>query len=159
MLYDNAPLVALYSDAWLMTRDPLYGSVVERTCAWVMREMQPGVGRQEGGYYSSLDADSEGEEGKFYVWTLEEARALLSAAEFAVAGPHYGFAAPPNFEARYWHLRIAQPLADIAADLGMPLSDCSALIEAARAKLLAAREKRTPRARRQSAHELERSDG
>ena len=59
-----------------------------------MREMQS----PEGGYYSSLDADSEDEEGKFYVWTREEVRALLTPEEFAVAAPHYGLDRPPNFE-------------------------------------------------------------
>ncbi|MGH8694785.1 MAG: thioredoxin domain-containing protein, partial [Burkholderiales bacterium] len=63
MLYDNGPLLKLYADAWLITGNPLFARVCEETAAWVMREMQS----SEGGYYSSLDADSEHEEGKYYV--------------------------------------------------------------------------------------------
>ena len=75
MLYDNGPLLGLLADAWLHTRDPLYARCAEETAGWVMREMQA----PEGGYYSSLDADSEHEEGKFYVWDRAEIQALLSA--------------------------------------------------------------------------------
>ena len=79
MLYDNGPLLRLYADAWLVTASPLFKTVCEETAGWVMREMQS----PEGGYYSSLDADSEHEEGKFYVWSREQASALLDADEFA----------------------------------------------------------------------------
>ena len=76
------------------------------TAAWVMREMQS----PEGGYYSSLDADSEGEEGKFYVWTPDEVRALLTPEECAAVAAVFGLDLPPNFENRYWHLVVARPL-------------------------------------------------
>ena len=74
----------------------------------------------DGAFYSSLDADSEGEEGKFYVWTRDEVRALLSADDYAVAAPHYGLDGPPNFEGHAWNLRVSAPLADVAAGLGDP---------------------------------------
>jgi uncharacterized protein YyaL (SSP411 family) len=96
----------------------------------------------EGGYYSTLDADSEGHEGKFYVWTPEEARALLDADEWSVAAPHYGLDRDPNFEGRHWHLRVTVPLADVAAATGRSQAECAALQERARAKLFAARERR-----------------
>ncbi len=94
MLYDNAALIALYSDAWLVTRQPLFEKTVRGIASWVMREMQSPAG----GYYSSLDADSEHEEGKYYVWTREEVKDLLTAGEYAVVEPHYGFDGAPNFE-------------------------------------------------------------
>jgi uncharacterized protein YyaL (SSP411 family) len=82
----------------------------------------------EGGYYSSLDADSEHQEGKFYVWDREEIRRVLSPEEFPAFAATYGLDQPPNFENRHWHLHLAKPHAD-------PL-------DAARAKLLAERETR-----------------
>jgi hypothetical protein len=138
MLYDNAALIALYSDAWLVTRLPLFERTVQGIAGWVMREMQS----PEGGYYSSLDADSEHEEGKYYVWTPDEARALLTAEEYAVVEPYFGLDGAPNFEGHFWHLRVMKPLEVIAKRLDVPLAECAARLEAARAKLLAARERR-----------------
>jgi uncharacterized protein YyaL (SSP411 family) len=143
MLYDNGPLLALYSDAWLLTRQPLYEKIARETAAWVMREMQPPPGAAEGGYYSSLDADSEGVEGKFYVWTREEVEALLGPDEYAVVAKHYGLDGPPNFEEHDWNLRVKIPLTAIAAELALPLEACEARLDSARAKLSAARERRT----------------
>jgi uncharacterized protein YyaL (SSP411 family) len=116
----------------------LFARVVEQTAGWVMHEMQSA----EGGYYSSLDADSEHEEGKFYVWTLEEVRSLLSADEYAVAEPHFGLDGSPNFEDKYWHLRVAKPLRFVAARIGATEDACRAILEAARIKLFAARAQR-----------------
>jgi len=138
MLYDNAALIALYSDAWLVTRQPLFEKTVRGIARWVMREMQS----PEGGYYSSLDADSEHEEGKYYVWTLDEVKSLLTAGEYAVVEPHYGLDGAPNFEDRHWHLRVMKPLEVIARRLDSPAAECEARLESARVKLLAAREQR-----------------
>ena len=138
MLYDNGPLLHLYTDLWLIDRQPLYAHVTAATAAWVMREMQS----PDGGYYSSLDADSEHEEGKFYVWTRDEVQAALSADEYAVVAPHYGLDAPPNFENQYWHLRVMKPLAFIAKRLELAPQRAQALLDSARAKLLALREQR-----------------
>jgi uncharacterized protein YyaL (SSP411 family) len=128
MLYDNGPLLQLLADAWLVTGDGLYARCAEETAGWIVREMQS----PEGGYYSSLDADSEHEEGKFYVWDAAEVRALLTAEEWAAVAPHYGLDARPNFEERHWHLHVAQPLR----------AGAEPLFALARAKLLAAREPR-----------------
>ena len=139
MLYDNGPLLRLYSDLWLTDRQPLYARVVADTAAWVMREMQS----PDGGYYSSLDADSEHAEGKFYVWTRDELQAALSSDEYAVVVPHYGLDAPPNFENQYWHLRVMKPLAFLAKRLELDPRRVQSLLDSARAKLLALREQRT----------------
>ena len=128
MLYDNGPLLGLLADAWLVGRAELYARCAAETAGWLMREMQSA----EGGYYSSLDADSEHEEGKFYVWDREEVRSLLSADEYRVLALRYGLDAPPNFEGKHWHLRVAAPLGQGDAEL----------VEAARRRLFAAREKR-----------------
>jgi uncharacterized protein YyaL (SSP411 family) len=138
MLYDNGPLLALYSDAWLVTRQPQFRKVAAETAAWVMRDMQS----PEGGYYSSLDADSEHVEGKFYVWSPGEVKSLLSIEEYAVIEPHYGLDGPANFEKRHWHLRVTKPLSVVAQRLDLPLAECESRLDTARAKLLAARAKR-----------------
>ena len=126
MLYDNGPLLALLADAWVVSRAPLFERCAAQTAGWLLREMQS----PEGGYYSSLDADSEHEEGKFYVWTPDEVRALLAADEYAMLAPHYGLDQPPNFEHRHWHLRVHQSVADPST------------LQPAKQKLLAARERR-----------------
>ena len=128
MLYDNGPLLALCADAWTRSGDPLHARVAEETATWVLREMQA----PEGGYCSSLDADSEGEEGKFYVWDRSEIERLLTPQESALAARRWGFDGPPNFEDRHWHARVA-------ATVG---ADERRLLEAARQKLFAARERR-----------------
>ena len=128
MLYDNGPLLGLCADAWAQTGDALYARVAEQTASWVLREMQAA----EGGYYSALDADSEGEEGKYYVWDRSEIERLLSPQELALAARRWGFDGAPNFEGRHWHARVAAPLA--AEELP--------LLESARQKLFAAREQR-----------------
>jgi uncharacterized protein YyaL (SSP411 family) len=138
MLYDNGPLLALYADAWKVTRRPLFARVVEETAGWVMREMQS----PEGGYYSTLDADSEGEEGKFYVWTRAEAEAAMTRDEYAVAAPHFGVDGPANFEGTHWNLHVAKPLAEVAETLGLRLEDAERRLASACAKLFAVREER-----------------
>ena len=138
MLYDNGPLLRLYADAWRVSGDALFKRIAEETAGWVMREMQS----PEGGYYSSLDADSEHEEGKFYVWTPEEVSLHSTADAYAVVAAHYGLDRPANFEGAHWHLVVSRPLAEVAASLGRPLEECEALLKSARAKLFAAREQR-----------------
>ncbi len=84
MLYDNAQLVSLYCEAYRAVKDPLYKDVVERTLGFIEREMMSA----EGACYSALDADSEGEEGRFYVWTKEELQRVLGQ-DFAFAEKYY----------------------------------------------------------------------
>ena len=80
MLYDNGPLLSLYADAWALTGDDAYRRVAEGIVGWLAREMTAPAG----GLYSSLDADSEGEEGKFYVWDRQEIERLLTPEESAL---------------------------------------------------------------------------
>lgn len=134
MLYDNAQLLSLYSSAWLQggRHADFYATVVSQIAAWVIREMQ----QQHGGYASTLDADSEGIEGKYYVWSETDLRALLSTAEYAELENFYALVGEPNFEGN-WHLAIhshheAQPTARTDPEL----------LQTARAKLLAVRAQR-----------------
>jgi len=92
----------------------------------------------EGGFYSSLDADSQGHEGKFYVWTPSEVQALLSAQEYAAFAPRFGLDRTANFEGE-WHLHTYASIADIAASLSESAETVSARVESARSKLLQAR--------------------
>jgi len=128
MLYDNGPLLALLADVWLVTQDELYVRCAGETAGWIMREMQS----PEGGYYSSLDADSEHEEGKFYVWSREQAQRLLTEKEYLAFASRFGLDGAPNFENRHWHLYASRPLEP----------GTETLVNDARRKLLAAREQR-----------------
>ncbi len=138
MLYDNGPLLSLYADAWALTGEPGFRDAATGIAGWVLREMRA----PEGGFYSALDADSEGHEGRFYVWTPEQVQALLSSEEYAVAAPYYGFDRPANFENTAWNPLIARPLAGIARDLGLSDEEATARLNSARTTLFAARERR-----------------
>ncbi len=95
MLYDNALLIRVYLHAWQVTKEPAFKRIVEETLNFIMREMTD----KQGGFYSSLDADSEGEEGKFYVWSLNEIRELLKDdSDFFEAA--YGITANGNWEGK-----------------------------------------------------------
>ena len=112
MLYDNGPLLALYADLARVDRRARASRDVARgIVGWLVREMRAA----DGAFYSSLDADSEGEEGKFYVWTRDEVRAAaVTDEEWAVAAPYFGLDGPPNFEGHAWNLRVSEPLDDVA---------------------------------------------
>ena len=138
MLYDNGPLLGLYALGWQLTADPLFRRVAEGIAGWTMREMQS----PEGGYYAALDADSEGEEGRYYVWDRTEIRALLDDDTYALVERHFGLDLAPNFEDRDWHLCVVQPLERVADELGVSPDDAAARLAAAREKLLEARERR-----------------
>src|SRR6187455_3138537 len=132
MLYDNGPLVALYAEAALVTREARYAGVARGIVAWMRAEMRA----DDGAFHSSLDADSEGEEGKFYVWSVDEVRAALDDEAFEVARLHFGLDGPPNFEGHAWHLRVVRPLDEVARTLGSRAADADARLARAKAALL-----------------------
>jgi uncharacterized protein YyaL (SSP411 family) len=112
MLYDNAELIALMTLVWRETRDPLYGERVAKTVGWLAREMT----HPQGGFYSSLDADSEHEEGKFYVWSEAEIDAALGS-QSALFKQFYDVTAAGNWEGKNILNRLAHPaLADTATE-------------------------------------------
>jgi hypothetical protein len=134
MLYDNGQLLCEYSRAALATGEALFARIAGETADWVLRDMRS----PQGGFYSSLDADSEGHEGKFYVWIPSEVQTLLPPREFAAFSRRFGLDRSANFEGE-WHLHIYEDIDTIAAALGESAQSVAALIEAARAKLLHAR--------------------
>jgi uncharacterized protein YyaL (SSP411 family) len=137
MLYDNGQLLGEYSRAALATGEALFARIAGETADWVLRDMRS----PRGGFYSSLDADSEGHEGKFYVWTASEVQARLTAPEFAAFSRRFGLDRGANFEGE-WHLHIYETADTIAAALGESVQSVTALIESARAKLLHVRSSR-----------------
>jgi uncharacterized protein YyaL (SSP411 family) len=96
MLYDNALLVRVYLHAWQATGSPEYRAVAEDVLRWVINEMTS----PEGGFYSALDADSEGEEGRFYLWTPEQIDEVLGAEDGAIVRAWWGVTPAGNFEGR-----------------------------------------------------------
>jgi uncharacterized protein YyaL (SSP411 family) len=137
MLYDNGQLLSLYSEAYQVTRDPLYREVVLQTVAWVRRELT----NPEGGFYSSLDADSEGEEGKFYVWKREELQQILGEEEL-LAAAYYNCTGVGNWEHGNNILHRRQSDADFAAAHGLEPDVLTKLVHGWQKKLLAARAQR-----------------
>ncbi len=134
MLYDQALLLPLYAEAAAALEQPALGAAAAGIASFVTRELQDG----SGGFYSSLDADSEGEEGRFYLWTPAEVEALLPAADYAAFAFRYGLDREANFEGR-WHLHAFRSLDEAAARFGRPAEELRAAFDAALPKLLEAR--------------------
>ncbi len=132
MLYDNGTLLTAYAEAAHLTGNPLFREVARGTADWLIRDMQ----HPDGGFYSSLDADSEGEEGRFYVWTPDEVKSRLDPAEYAVFSRYYGLTGPANFENHYWHLRVTTTLEDCATAEGIAVELAAQRLASARHKLL-----------------------
>jgi len=139
MLYDNGPLLALYAQAALATGEALFARVANDTADWLLGDMQA----PDGAFYSSRDADSEGEEGRYYVWSRDAVRSLLDDDQYAAVARYFGLDAEANFEGR-WHLTVRESVESIATDAGKSVADTTALIDAARGRLLAARATRVP---------------
>jgi uncharacterized protein YyaL (SSP411 family) len=139
MLYDNAQLLEVYADAYRATKKPQYRRVLEETVAFVGREMTA----PEGGFYSALDADSEGQEGRFYVWTAKEIDAVLTDKDDAeLFKKVYGADGAANFEEHSHILVLPKSLAEQARDRKMTEEHLTAKLAPLGEKLLRARAKR-----------------
>ncbi|HKU13678.1 MAG TPA: thioredoxin domain-containing protein [Steroidobacteraceae bacterium] len=137
MLYDNGQLLRGYANAAVATGDELFRRVAAETADWIVRDMQDPAG----GYWSTLDADSEGHEGKFYVWDAAEVRALLPGPVYEVFARRFGLDQAANFEGR-WHLHAYRSEEDIATELGIEQAEVEQRLTAARKTLLAKRNTR-----------------
>jgi uncharacterized protein len=137
MLYDNALLSRLYLETYQATGDAFYRRIAEETLDYVLRDMTS----EEGGFYSAEDADSEGEEGKFYVWTPEELEAALDPDEARLAVRYWDVTERGNFEGKNI-LHVARPPEAVADEFGVSPEELWARIAGIRAKLFAVREER-----------------
>ncbi len=138
MLYDNALLAPVYLAAYQMTGEPEYRRITDEILGYLMNEMS----FDRGGFFSSEDADSEGEEGKFYVWTPDEVRAVVGADDADLVMARYGVTAQGNFEHNTTTLFLARTIEDIAAETGRSESDVREALAKADSKMLAVRAKR-----------------
>jgi len=138
MLYDNAQLLPVYAQAAVALDEPGFERPADACATWVAREMIA----PDGGFFSSLDADSEGHEGRYYVWQRDEVRALLDADELAIVELRYGLDRPPNFEGEAWHLVVSADFDEIGARTGLDPAEARRRLGVAVGKLLAARDKR-----------------
>jgi uncharacterized protein len=137
MLYDNALLSRLYLETYQATGDAFYRRIAEETLDYVLRDMTS----EDGGFYSAEDADSEGEEGKFYVWTPGELEAVLAPEEASLAARYWDVTERGNFEGKNI-LHVARPPEAVADEFGLSSEELWARIATIRAKLFAVREER-----------------
>ncbi|MCO6449667.1 MAG: thioredoxin domain-containing protein [Caldilineales bacterium] len=137
MLYDNALLARVYLYAWQLTRNPFYRRIVEETLDYVLREMTD----LSGGFYSTQDADSEGEEGKFFVWTPQEVREVLDAEDAALFGRYYDVTAAGNWEGKSI-LHVDGGLEEVALTAGVTPERLDSALRRGRELLFAVRDRR-----------------
>lgn len=137
MLYDNAQLITLYAEAFKLTKDPLYERVVRETVEFCNRELRS----EEGIYYASLDADSEGEEGKFYVWDYDDIQELLGD-DAKLFNEAYDVKRNGNWEERKNVLQMRSSIAELATDNGMTEQEIVQSLEGSKAILFKNRAER-----------------
>lgn len=138
MLYDQATLSKAYLEGYQITKNPLYEDVARDIFKYVLRDMTD----KEGGFYSAEDADSEGEEGKFYVWSPEEIKQILGEKEAEVFNSFYGITDLGNFEHKTSILNMSVSLEEFAKKNDMPVPELKKILEKGREKLFSEREKR-----------------
>jgi uncharacterized protein YyaL (SSP411 family) len=139
MLYDNAQIPRLYLEAWQVTRDPAQRVVVEDTLDYVLRDMR----HPEGAFFSATDADSEGEEGKYFVWTPDEVRGVVDPADVDLVCRYWDISPEGNFEGKSI-AHVTVDVAQVARMFGRTPADAAAAIARARAALRTARGRRVP---------------
>jgi uncharacterized protein YyaL (SSP411 family) len=139
MLYDNAQIPRLYLDAFQLTGEPALGRVVVETLDYVLRELR----HPEGGFFSATDADSEGEEGKYFVWTPAEVARLVDPADADLVCRYWDVSPEGNFEGKSI-AHVTLDVAQLARLFGRGADDVGAALARARAALLAARAARVP---------------
>jgi hypothetical protein len=139
MLYDNALLSRLYLHAYQATGNPFYSSIAQETLDYVLREMTD----PQGGFYSTQDADSEGEEGKSFVWTPGEMEKAVGSQEAAVLQRYFGVTHEGNFEGRSI-LSRPRDASEVAQDMGLEPGELMDIVERGKAALLEARGQRIP---------------
>ena len=139
MLYDNAQLPRLYLDAYLLTGVDEFRRVVVETLDYVLREMRD----PEGGFYSATDADSEGEEGKYFLWTSAEVAAIVGADDAELVCRHWDITEEGNFEGRNIAHRTLAP-GELARLFGRSTEEVQQAIDRARRLLYASRQTRVP---------------
>ncbi len=137
MLYDNALLSRLYLHTYLVTGKPFYERIVEETLDYVVREMVS----PEGGFYSTQDADSEGEEGKFFTWTAEEIESALLPEDAPLFMLYYGVTRAGNFEGKNI-LHVERDAESVAEEAEVSLDALQASLKRSREMLFKLREKR-----------------
>ncbi|HEV7129391.1 MAG TPA: thioredoxin domain-containing protein [Ktedonobacterales bacterium] len=137
MLYDNALLARTYLAAWQLTGQARYQIICQEILDYVLREMTDA----QGGFYATQDADSEGQEGKFYVWSRDDLLAALSESDMALAERLWGITARGNFEGSNI-LHVARTLADVAHELGLSEPNAKAALARIRGALYARRARR-----------------
>jgi uncharacterized protein YyaL (SSP411 family) len=138
MLYDNGQLATVYAEASQLLKRTDFARIADETCDFVLREMTD----KEGGFYAALDAESEGEEGRFQRWTKEELQSLLSKEEFDLLSAMFGLQKDPNFEEKYYVLNLAQPNSELAETRKLKEEELLKQWATIRAKLLKARDER-----------------
>ncbi len=137
MLYDNALLARAYVEAWQVAGHERYGRVARETLDYVLRDMR----HPEGGFYSSEDADSEGEEGRFYTWTPKELSTAVGAERAEMFAKAYGITAGGNFEGRSI-AHLPRSVSETASQLGWSVDDLQRELESCRRLLLRKRDER-----------------
>ena len=137
MLYDNGPLLAVYAQAFLATGETLLANTAAETADWMLADMRA----PNGGFYSSRDADSEGHEGRFFVWTPEQVAGVVAKEDYAVVAARFGLNQEANFEGA-WHLTVRESVPNIAKATERSRQAVEAALARARAALFAKRETR-----------------